>query len=70
MHVLIPAILANANGIIACHNHPSMNVSPSKDDDALTEKIKKACEIIGIKLLDHLIISPEAYYSYADEDRL
>lgn len=53
------AILDNAVSIIIVHNHPSGNTEPSKEDIKVTETIKKAGEIIGIKLLDHVIISPK-----------
>jgi len=51
-----------------CHNHPSGNLKPSQSDIRLTNKIKKASELLDIKLLDHLIITPnQEYYSFADE---
>jgi len=50
------------------HNHPSGNLKPSQSDIRLTNKIKKASELLDIKLLDHLIITPnQEYYSFADE---
>jgi DNA repair protein RadC len=64
------AILSNASAIIIAHNHPSGNTIPSEDDNILTKKIKLACEIMDILLLDHLIVSKEGYYSYADESRI
>jgi len=64
------ALLCNATSIIICHNHPSGYLKPSKDDDALTEKIRKACEIMRIYLMDHLIISENGFYSYKDQGRL
>ena len=66
------ALLTNANGIIICHNHPSGNLQPSMEDLMLTERIVKACELMGLQLLDHLIISAERnqYYSFADEGQL
>ncbi|HMM04268.1 JAB domain-containing protein [Dysgonomonas sp.] len=68
--ILQSAILSNASGIILCHNHPSGNINPSSCDDNMTRKIKEACKIIDISLLDHIIITSESYYSYADEGRL
>ena len=56
-----------ATGIILCHNHPSGNIAPSKADKDITEKIKKAGLSLDIKLLDHLIITEKAYFSFADE---
>jgi DNA repair protein RadC len=69
-HIMQAAILANATGIILCHNHPSGNLKPSAADDKMTEKVKVACGIFGIILTDHLVISGEGYYSYADEARI
>ena len=54
--VLRPAILANANGIILAHNHPSGSINPSPEDIALTEKIKAGADLMGINLLDHVIV--------------
>ena len=53
-------------GIIVCHNHPSGRLKPSNSDKNLTKKIKKAGEILDIKLLDHLIITQKDYFSFAD----
>jgi DNA repair protein RadC len=64
------AILTNASAIILCHNHPSGDLIPSAQDAAATFKVKKACEIMNIELLDHIIITPESFYSFADEGRL
>ncbi|WP_428742987.1 RadC family protein [Tenacibaculum sp.] len=57
----------SAVGIIVCHNHPSGKLSPSQSDIELTNKIKKAGLTLDIKLLDHLIITEKAYFSFADE---
>lgn len=59
-----------AAGLIFVHNHPSGNIRPSVQDDAITQKLKKAAEILEIKVLDHIIIAPSGYYSYNDEGRL
>ena len=66
--VLKPAILASATAIIMAHNHPSEDVAPSREDEALTARIIKAAHIIGIKVHEHLIISMwgERYFSFAD----
>ena len=61
------AIKANASSIIVCHNHPSGNLKPSDLDSKLTEKIKKAGKIIEIEILDHLIVTKEGFYSFADQ---
>ena len=68
--VLQSAILSNASGIIVSHNHPSGEIQPSKQDDMITNRIKSACELMNINLLDHIIITSESYYSYADEGRI
>jgi len=66
--ILSIALKVAAVGIIVSHNHPSGNLSPSKADKDLTAKIKEGCGIIEVKLLDHLIITPEnSYLSFADE---
>jgi DNA repair protein RadC len=57
-------------GIIVCHNHPSGKLLPSTADKQLTQKIKEAGSILDIKLLDHLIITEKAYFSFADENLL
>ena len=54
-------------GIIVCHNHPSGKLVPSEADKQLTQKIKEAGITLDIKLLDHLIITEKAYFSFADE---
>jgi DNA repair protein RadC len=56
-----------ASSIIVCHNHPSGNKQPSDADVKITEKLKKAAEILEIKLLDHVIIADKSYFSFADE---
>jgi len=61
------AILANANGIILCHNHPSGELSPSPDDRNITEKISDGGDLLGIKLIDHVIISHKGYKSMMEE---
>lgn len=61
------ALKCNAIGIIISHNHPSGNLSPSKADKNLTEKIKEGGKLLDIAVLDHLIITEEGYYSFADE---
>ena len=64
------ALICNATVMALCHNHPSGNASPSGDDDRLTQKLKKACELMRLHLLDHVIITDGCYYSYSDEGRL
>ena len=68
--IIREAILANATIIALCHNHPSNNPRPSKDDDRLTERVQKACETMRIHLLDHIIVCDGVYYSYHEQGRL
>lgn len=56
-----------ASSIVVCHNHPSGNIQPSDADVKITEKLKKAAEMLEIKLLDHVIIADKSYFSFADE---
>lgn len=66
--ILQASLKTNAQGIIVAHNHPSGTLTPSKMDDELTEKLNVACKAIDLKLLDHLIITNEDYYSYKNEN--
>ena len=65
--VFKPALAQLATGIILCHNHPSGTLNPSESDKNLTQKIKEAGQTLDIKVLDHLIITEKAYFSFADE---
>ena len=60
------AILANAVAIIVCHNHPSGELVPSKNDIEITKQLIAAGELLGIKVLDHLIVSNQGYKSLRD----
>lgn len=64
------ALLTNATQIILAHNHPSGNLKPSIQDDQLTERLRKACEIMRVNLVDHLIMTNNGYYSYKDMGRI
>ncbi|MDO5510500.1 MAG: DNA repair protein RadC [Weeksellaceae bacterium] len=68
--ILRKALEKSATAIIIAHNHPSGNLTPSPMDIQITEKIKQSAELMDIKLLDHLIITQTAYYSFADEGKL
>lgn len=61
--ILKRAILNNAASIVLCHNHPSGNPEPSREDIAITSRVKECGNIIGIDLLDHIIIGDENYVS-------
>jgi DNA repair protein RadC len=65
--ILKKALEEDAVSIILCHNHPSGNLLPSRADEELTQKIKEASKYFDIKVLDHIIVSDEGYYSFADE---
>jgi DNA repair protein RadC len=60
------ACISNAAGIILIHNHPSGDPTPSHEDDRITERIENAGVIMGIPLIDHLVVTIDQYYSYAD----
>ncbi len=59
-----------ATGIIISHNHPSGNLSPSKQDLLITQKIKEACSFFDIHLLDHLILADQKFYSFSDHSKI
>lgn len=59
-----------ASAFIIAHNHPSGNTNSSQQDDALTKKLKSICDWVDCKMLDHLIITTDSYYSYADNGNL
>lgn len=64
------AITAGATAIALCHNHPSGVPKPSKADDDLTGRMKRAAEAVDIKFIDHIVLADGSYYSYADEQGL
>lgn len=68
--IMREALLHNATVVAFCHNHPSGSLHPSREDDALTQSIRKACEVMRLHLLDHVIITDGAYYSYHEQGRL
>jgi DNA repair protein RadC len=68
--ILKEALDHNATGIILSHNHPSGNLKPSRQDIELTHKIKVAASYFDIKVLDHIIVSDEGYYSFADAEAI
>jgi len=65
--VMQAALLCNASGIIVAHNHPSGNLKPSTADIKMTEQIKEASKIMSMALLDHIILTSDTYYSFADD---
>jgi hypothetical protein len=68
--VVLIEIKANACAIILSHNHPSGNMNPSQSDMDLTKKMKEAGKFLEVSVLDHIIITSEGYYSFADEGLL
>lgn len=68
--ILKKAIEHHAVSMVLCHNHPSGNLKPSKADEQLTQKIKEAARLLDMTVLDHVIVSEEGYYSFADEGLL
>ena len=68
--VIREALLKRATTIALCHNHPSGNIKPSRDDDKLSENLSQACKVMNIRMLDHIVLTDGAYYSYNDEGRL
>lgn len=65
--ILKKALEEDATAIVLCHNHPSGNLRPSKADEELTLKIKEAAKYFDIRVMDHIIVSEDGYYSFADE---
>ncbi len=65
--ILRQALLKNAAAIILCHNHPSGNERPSPADIGLTDNLHKACTLLDIALLDHIIVGGDAYFSFSEE---
>lgn len=68
--ILQKALEHNATAIILSHNHPSGSLKPSQQDKVLTDKIKNAASYFDIQVTDHIIVSDEGYYSFADEGLL
>ena len=68
--ILHYAIKHMATSLILVHNHPSGAVAPSRNDDHVTKLVKEACDLMGIVLLDHLIVSYSSYFSYREKTDL
>jgi DNA repair protein RadC len=65
--VFLKALEVQATSLVLCHNHPSGNLKPSRADEEITAKLKSAGKLLDINVIDHLIVSDEGYYSFADE---
>lgn len=63
-------LMPGVESIIMVHNHPSGNLRPSPQDDGITRQLAEGCKYVGLRLLDHVIVSQDGYYSYADEGHL
>lgn len=68
--ILKRALALNATALILCHNHPSGTLEPSKADQLLTDKVVKAASFMDIQVLDHLIVTEQSYFSFADQGRI
>ena len=68
--VMREAVLCNATILVVCHNHPSGSIHPSKSDNDLTQCMKRACEVMRLKFLDHVIVADGQYYSYHEAGTL
>jgi len=68
--IFAAALKANTCSLILAHNHPSGNLKPSRADEELTQQIKSAGQFLDIKVLDHLILCGDGYFSFADEGLL
>lgn len=70
-HILRNVLLTpGVESLIMVHNHPSGNLKPSPQDDDITNSLKSGCRYLGIKMLDHIIVTQDEFYSYADSGRL
>lgn len=68
--IFAAALKANACSVIVSHNHPSGNLTPSERDKQITKKLKAGGEFLEVSVLDHIIVTAEGYYSFADEGQL
>lgn len=65
--IFLKALEVQASSLVLCHNHPSGSLRPSRADEEITLKLRNAGKLLDIKVVDHLIVSDEGYYSFADE---
>ena len=68
--VMKEALLCGAAALALVHNHPSGSTRPSREDDRLTKEVNTACQLMNIRMVDHVIVTDGRYYSYADEGRI
>jgi DNA repair protein RadC len=67
--ILVPALAVNAAALVVAHCHPSGELSPSRADRQVTVVLRQACELIGVPLLDHLIVTEDAVFSFRESER-
>ena len=67
--IIREAVLCNATQLVACHNHPSGGITPSKQDNELTISIMNACKLMDIHFADHVIVTDGHYYSYHEQGK-
>ena len=63
-------LVKNASSVVLCHQHPSGKVEPSREDYEITQKIKAACQTVSIRVLDHIIIGENQYFSFSERSQL
>ena len=68
--VVREALFQNASSLVLVHNHPSGKVEPSREDYEITQKIKTACQTVSIRILDHIIIGENQYFSFSERSQL
>lgn len=68
--VMRHAVLNRAAAIVLCHNHPSGNLRPSREDDQLTQRVDEACRVMNIQFVDHIIVADTGYYSYREQSKI
>ena len=68
--IMRQALLNNTTVLALCHNHPSNQLRPSRDDDRITQQLKQACQLMRIHFLDHVIVTEKGYYSYYENGKL
>lgn len=68
--IFATALKSRASNLILAHNHPSGNIVPSNSDIAISRKLREAGKVLDINVLDHLIVTPDQYYSFANEGKL
>jgi len=68
--VIREALIRQTPALAFAQNHPSGNKRPSRDDDKLTERLARACQTMGLNLIDHVIITDGDFYSYREEGKL